>query len=155
MDNECESVVTAHETPEELRARLDALAVGGHPMASRGHMRFAVALVNAWPEIDALLAENVQLRQLADLVQENFPTWLIENAPELYRAITLKPGQRVAVYQDGVEVWYLAICDDCYRRAGIPPCAFRDEVTRDSWADEHRQFGHTVRHAIRLQGVGP
>jgi hypothetical protein len=48
---------------------------------------FIVALVNAWPTIDALLAENVKLREAALLFRENFPTWWIENAPELYDAL--------------------------------------------------------------------
>jgi hypothetical protein len=38
-------------------------------------------------DVDALLAENVQLRQAADLFRANFSPWLIHNAPDLYRSL--------------------------------------------------------------------
>jgi hypothetical protein len=49
-------------------------------------IEYAIALVD-WGTIDALLAENVQLRQAADLFRANFSPWLIHNAPDLYRSL--------------------------------------------------------------------
>lgn len=54
------------ETAAELRARLGALTEAGHPMASRAHMKFAVALVNAWPDIDGMLARLAAAEADAD-----------------------------------------------------------------------------------------
>jgi predicted transcriptional regulator len=67
--------VTADETPDELRARLDALAIAAsrsprtHPPTEeeqRAWEEFATAVLVAWPTIDALLARLTAAEADAD-----------------------------------------------------------------------------------------
>jgi predicted transcriptional regulator len=68
--------MTAPETPAELRARLDTLAVAAcrpprtHPPTEeeqRAWEEFATAVLDAWPAIDALLARD----EVDEMAREN------------------------------------------------------------------------------------
>jgi hypothetical protein len=73
----------APETPAELRA----LVTEARRLASFRNHDDAKLLAAMADAIDALLAENVLLREAADLFRANFSPWLIRNAPYLYRSI--------------------------------------------------------------------
>lgn len=73
--------MTAPETPAELRAYAQR-------MSNALALELPAAVhADVARTIDTLLAENVQLRQLADLFRFNFSPWLIHNAPDLYRSL--------------------------------------------------------------------